>query len=126
MVMMVVMLSVAALGAASLGAFLVLSGFRNISSADQTMNSIMTADTGIECILFREFGHSNYSAVTGSGYCPAYGGSGDSSSITTPGNNSFYFALKDDQANYADWASTGSSEGGKTKRVLWIRFNKRI
>lgn len=121
MVMMVVLLSVAALGAAALGAFLVLSGFRNLSSSDTTMDSIFVADTGIECVLFNEFGHAAYNAV--SGYCPAIAGNNSSNKTTEKGI--FSFKKTATQPTYEDWSSTGVSTNGKTTRVLDIRFNKK-
>ncbi len=121
MVMMVVLLSVAALGAAALGTFLVLSGFRNLSSSDQTMDAIFIADTGIECVLFNEFGHASYDAV--SGYCPQIVGS--SSVVKTTEKGSFSFKRTDSQPMYDDWSSTGANDNGKTTRVLDIRFTKK-
>lgn len=120
MVMMVVMLSTAALGAASLATFLILSGFRNISNAGQSMDAIFAADSGIECVLFREFGHVDYSEAVTAGVCPSY--SPDSSNRNWPGP--FYFVSnKSNDPRTLDWSSFG--EAGLTKRVLNIRFNKR-
>lgn len=125
MVMMVVMLSTAALGAAALASFLIISGFRNIANAGQSMDAIFAADAGIECVLFKEFGHADYSTVSPS-VCPPYI---DASDMSDPGwkNGNFNFVFNRSQSSpdTDDWSSFGKDLSGTAKRVLNIRFNKK-
>jgi len=127
MVMMVVMLSTAAIGAATLATFLIVSGFRNISSASQSMNAIFAADSGIECVLFREFGYADYNTVVSS-VCPSYTNTPPYESQSKSGTSgSFKFKFNRDQSSaiIQDWSSFGEDINGRTKRVLNIRFTKR-
>lgn len=119
MVMMVVMLSVAALGAASLATFLIVSGFRNISSARQSMDAIFAADAGIECVLFREFGHADYSVV--SSVCP----SGEGISKSLDNLSSFVFRSRGGARGCDEWSASGFDSSRRTNRVLNICFTKR-
>ncbi|MDD4818891.1 MAG: hypothetical protein PHH27_01785, partial [Candidatus Colwellbacteria bacterium] len=66
MMLMVIIVASTALAAIAFSSFTVVSELRQVTDARLSGQALFAADTGIECILFKEFGNEPY--YTGS--CP--------------------------------------------------------
>ena len=118
MILIVVIISAMVLGAVALNSFIMVSELRQVTDARLSGAAIFAADTGIECILFHEFGNDTYSSVS----CPTAPGSpGSSSDIQTlPNGATFSFVLVSKTAAASVWRATGTDGSGKSTRSLQI------
>ena len=60
MMLMVILIAGTTLAAVAFSSFTVVSELRRVTDARLSTAALFAADTGIECILFREFGHAPY------------------------------------------------------------------
>ena len=108
MLLTVMLLSSAILGATSLAALLVLFQLRQATDAKASTQAIFAADSGIECVLFeRIVGTQNYTNC----------GEG---SLIYLGNGSSYTVIVDTSGGGTKVKSVGRA--GRTTRALEITF----
>jgi len=58
--LMVILIAATTLAAVAFSSFTVVSELRRVTDARHSTAALFAADTGIECILFREFGNAPY------------------------------------------------------------------
>lgn len=108
MLLTVMLLSSAILGATSLAALLVLFQLRQATDAKASTQAIFAADSGIECVLFeRIVGTQNYANC------------GEGSQVDLD-NGSFYTVIVDTTGGGTVVKSVGRA--GRTTRALEITF----
>ena len=60
MMLMVILIAATTLAAVAFSSFTVVSELRRVTDARLSTAALFAADTGIECVLFKEFGHAPY------------------------------------------------------------------
>jgi len=126
MLLMVIVITATTLTAMAFASFTVISELRQVTDARLSGAALFAADTGIECVLFKEFGNAPY----GSG-CPACEGDCESEEVELyPGGPKFSFQFVSRTLNGANetivWKAIGKDASGKTVRSLQITLRKLI
>ncbi|MFA5053136.1 MAG: hypothetical protein WC565_03695 [Parcubacteria group bacterium] len=134
MLLMVIVIAAVALAAMAFSSFTVISELRQVTDARLSGAALFAADTGIECILFKEFGSAPY----GEG-CPTLTGdacdSGETGTCEAPetelfaGGPKFSFQLvsrrKDELGrDIVVWKAIGKDASGRAVRSLQITLIK--
>ena len=125
MMLMVIIVASTALAAIAFSSFTVVSELRQVTDARLSGQALFAADTGIECILFKEFGNEPY--YTGS--CPICNGDCSTSEKKLyPGGPAFSFHFVDREVNWPNetviWKAVGKDASGKVTRSLQITLRK--
>ncbi len=123
MILIVVIISAMALGAVALNNFIMVSELRQVTDARLSGAAIFAADSGIECILFHEFGNDIYASVS----CPnPPAGPGSYSDVQTlPNGSTFSYLLVSQTPLSSVWRSVGVDGSGKSTRSLQITLISR-
>ncbi len=100
----------------ALASLLISFQLRQVTDARESAEAIFAADTGIECVLWKQFGSSN--SVT----CPS-----PNTDFVMPGGESFRIKqiTNDPATGNQTWLSVGRSASGRTARALQISLVKR-
>ncbi|MDD4930982.1 MAG: hypothetical protein PHG66_02380 [Candidatus Colwellbacteria bacterium] len=128
MIFLVVIISAVILGAMTLSSFLVVTELKQVTDSRFSGAALFAADTGIECVLFHEFGNSDYNSVG----CPGYNDiTGDWSlegieSISGSTVGMYKFRRDSETANQMVWTSIGTDSARRLTRALQITLNKKI
>lgn len=127
MILMVVVIAATALAAIAFSSFTVISEIKQVTDARATSAALFAADTGIECILFREFGNAPY----GEG-CPVCNGnckpSGEAIISSTGARFTFEFVSRTVSGSNETmvWRAIGKDSSGRTVRSLQLTLRKLI
>jgi hypothetical protein len=130
MLLMVIIISAAAIGAMTFASFTVISEMRQVTDARATSAALFAADAGIECILFHEFGKETY----GLG-CPECPDNPDIGYVSPEvelfsGGPKFSFQLVsktvDGSNETSVWRAIGKDSLGKTARSFRLTLRKLI
>ncbi len=105
---------------AALSSFLLSVQIRSVTDARASGEAIFAADTGIECILFKEFGRSLYSSVD----CPNIGEEKILFNGAEP-RARFTFNIVSQVGENKTYLSVGKDKYGRTARALQISFTKK-
>ena len=130
MLLMVLVVAAAAIGAITFSSFTVISEMRQVTDARATSAALFAADAGIECILFHEFGKETYGL--GCPECPDNPEAGYVSPEAElfTGGPKFSFQLVSKTIEGANetsiWTATGKDALGKTARSFRLTLRKLI
>jgi len=131
MMLMVILIAGTTLAAVAFSSFTVVAELRRVTDARLSTAALFAADTGIECILFREFGHDDYESVVRleNGGCPTYieGHSTDEIALFEGGPR-FRFQLvsrnTDGEIETVVWEAIGRDHLGRTARSIQLTLRE--
>ena len=126
MLLMVIVISATALAAMAFSSFTVVSELRQVTDARVSGAALFAADTGIECILFKEFGNAPY----GPGCPVCVGDCNTEEAELFPGGPKFKFQFVsreiDGPRETVVWKAIGRDASGRAVRSLQITLRKLI
>ena len=130
MILMVILIAATTLAAIAFSSFTVVAELRRVTDARLSTAALFAADTGIECILFREFRPDLYVDLYGG--CPPcpdlctsfsdYGNLPDGSKFK------FRLVLKEEVSGRITsvWEAVGSDSLGRTIRSIQLTLQQQI
>ncbi len=126
-ILMVILIAGTTLAAVAFSSFTVVSELRRVTDARLSTEALFAADTGIECILFKEFGHADY----GLGCPPCVGGVEDCVTEEIrlfPDGPRFRFRfVRRDRIGEVErvvWESIGRDHLGRTSRSIQLTLRE--
>jgi hypothetical protein len=124
MMLMVIIIASAALAAIAFSSFTVVSELKQVTDARLSGMALFAADTGIECILFKEFGNAPYGAG-----CPPCVGNCSTPEVELYSNGpvfSFNFVSRtiNGPQETVVWRAVGKDPSGRATRALQITLRK--
>lgn len=99
----------------ALATLLISFQLRGVTDAEASGQAIFAADTGIECILFREFGTKGVATT-----CP-----NPDEEVILPNRSKYAFSRLPDVSGNPTWVSVGRDKNGRVARALQITFVKK-
>ncbi len=128
MMLMVILIGVVSLSAIIFASFVVVAGLRYVTDARLSGAALFAADTGIECVLFAEFGNAPY-GLGCPPICPYHGCLTPEAEIG-PGGPKFQlqFISSTTQGNIKTiiWRSIGKDASERAVRSLEITLREVI
>ena len=127
MILMVILIAATTLAAIAFSSFTVVTELRRVTDARLSTSALFAADTGIECILFKEFRPDLYGPE-----CPPCPDPCTSFSnySNLPDGSKFKFRLASrDEAHgriISVWEAVGSDALGRTIRSIQLTLQQRI
>ena len=124
MMLMVILIAGTTLAAVAFSSFTVVAELRRVTDARLSTAALFAADTGIECILFREFGHAPY----GLGCPPCVGDCTTSEVRLFPDGPKFRFQFVRRYivggVEEVVWESIGRDHLGRTARSIQLTLRE--
>lgn len=126
MMLMVIIIASTALTAIAFSSFMIISELKQVTDARLSAAALFAADTGIECVLFKNFPNAPY----GPGCPSCIGDYCDSSEAVLPNGSVFSYKFIsrtiDGQSETIVWRAVGRDAINRATRALQITLKKRI